>query len=95
MFRGFGLVTVARKGDEGSVFRGIGPFGWKRRFRWRDLMCVNEANAAFVPRRNAPSYRLISLTFERGRRLSLNFGTVLSAEQRDFLIALIRSQIAR
>jgi hypothetical protein len=88
-----GRVSVARNADEGSVFQGVGPCGWTRRFRWLDVESVVEGDASYGPR-GGPAYRLIMLNFRSGRRLSLNFGTLLSDERRWFLISVLRSQIA-
>ena len=35
-----GKVVVRVNGDEGSVFTGVGPIGWRRRFSWRGVTGV-------------------------------------------------------
>jgi hypothetical protein len=88
-----GRIAVARSGDEGTVFEGVGPFGWTRRFRWSDLESVTEGEASYGPR-GGPNYRVITLSFRSRERPSLQFGTLLSEERRWFLISALSSQIA-
>lgn len=87
-----GRVAVARNADEGTVFEGIGPFGWVRRFRWSDIDCVLDEEAPRFSRRNPPA-RFIAMHFKRGARSSLKFGMLLSRERRWFLISALRSQM--
>jgi len=35
-----GKVTVTVDGDEGVIFAGAGPIGWRRRFNWRNVTSI-------------------------------------------------------
>jgi len=86
-----GHVVVRRSGNEGSIFQGVGPFGWTQRFRWSDVESVTEAEASHGPR-HGPNYRLIRFTLNSDRRRTLKCGTLLPKERRRFLISVLKSQ---
>ena len=68
-----GHVVVRRSGNEGSIFQGVGPFGWTQRFRWSDVESVTEAEASHGPR-HGPNYRLIRFTLNSDMRRTLKCG---------------------
>lgn len=87
-----GRVTVAWKGDECSVYTGVGPIGWMRRFRWSTVQQITEDDAAYGPRGGA-KYRLIRIDALNGPHVrSIKFGTLLSTERRQFLLSVLRSR---
>jgi hypothetical protein len=87
-----GHVTVARNGDDGLIFQGVGRIGWTQRFCWPDLISAVEVYSSLRSRRGR-SYPLIRLVFVRDGRSALSFGTLLPEEQRWFLLSVIRSQL--
>lgn len=91
----FGRVAVIREGDDGAIFVGIGPLGWTRRFRWSEAVSAMEADTRSNYRGRLPM-QLISLkTVADGIPKTIRFGAQLSADRREFLLALIRSQLLR
>lgn len=88
-----GRVVVSRNGYEGSVFEGLGPIGWSRRFSWSALEAIVEMTDTF-PLRRRPA-RVIAFNFRSGQRKHLRFGTLLSDERRWFLLAVLRSHLAK
>lgn len=89
----FGHVSIARNGDEGSIFEGVGPLGWVRRFRWSELESVREGRASYGSGRGGQNYLLIVLNFKSNVRPTLRFGAMLSEERRWFLMWVVRSQL--
>jgi len=91
-----GRVLVERDAENGCVFEGVWRIGWTRRFRWSDVASVTEAYSdAACGNRSGPPDRLISINFKLGMRPSIKFGVMLPAELRGFLIAAVRSQLAK
>ena len=88
-----GHVSIALIGDEGSIFEGVGPLGWTRRFRWSDLESVREGRASYLSGRGRQNDLLIALHFKSGSQPPLRFGTMLSEERRWFLMWALRSQL--
>jgi hypothetical protein len=93
----FGRIAVLRDGDDGAIFTGIGPIGWTRRFRWSTVMSAVEAdgrsNYGFQGR--LPMQVISLKTVSDGIPKTIRFGTQLSADRREFLLALIRSQLRK
>jgi hypothetical protein len=85
-----GHIRISRRADRGTVFQGVGRVGWARSFRWSDLNYVREERVAS----GRSSYQAIVLRFKPGARGKLRFGRLLSDERREFLISMLRSQIA-
>lgn len=84
-----GRVVVTVAGDEGEVFTGIGPFGYRRRFRWSGISRVEEGCGAYSGRRQPT--RVIRLV---GDRL-LAFGSMLNEQRRYYLIQALRQMQTR
>ena len=38
----WGRVTISVRGNSGTVFVGLGPLGWRRRFLWSDIHAIRE-----------------------------------------------------
>jgi hypothetical protein len=84
----FALMTVAGKvrvrveGDEGQLFTGVGPFGWTRRFSWREMTKVGTTQKQG---RNGSSEQI---TLEGQRRI--DFGSGLNTDRLHFVLAALR-----
>jgi hypothetical protein len=84
-----GKVVVRGSGDEGSVFIGIGPVGWTRRFRWSE---INKAHLSETKwQQNGRSLPLLELTGPK----PIRFGSQLSEKRRNFLLAVLRRHVGR
>jgi len=82
-----GRTTITVRGDEGRHSVGIGPLGWRRRFRWSDVTEIREA-----PDPSRKRYYLIELSFRNGKSLSLARG--LPDRRRHFLLLALRAMRA-
>jgi hypothetical protein len=87
-----GSVALTRNGDEGSVFIGVGRFGWKRTFSWLTIESVREVGES---RRwgTGPTNRLVELRFRDRQSRPLRFGSWLTNERRRFMLSVIRAQL--
>jgi hypothetical protein len=81
----FGKLVVRGEGDQGSVFLGVGPVGWTRRFRWSEIKRVHRSMSAWT--QNNRRVPLIEL--EREQK-PVRFGTQLSEKRRDFMLAALK-----
>lgn len=79
-----GRVAVRISGGEGSVFTGIGPFGWQRGFRTADIARVDEKLSRF----RHGEQNLHGIALEGRRRIV--FGTLLNDERRHFVLNALR-----
>lgn len=77
-----GKVVVSVRGPDGLVFTGIGPVGWRRRFRWNEVTGVRRSSSA-----DSEGHRTQRITLEGPA--TLHFGTGLSEARRDFLLAAL------
>ncbi|WP_425404293.1 hypothetical protein [Hwanghaeella sp.] len=75
LMRVMGRVEIRADGYDGTVFTGVGPFGWTKRFSWRDVWRINEGDSSF--RVNRQARRQLSLDGKR----RIAFGTMLSEER--------------
>ena len=82
---GFGKLIVRGEGDNGSVFLGVGGIGWARRFRWSEIKRVHQSMSKW--QQNGRSLALIEL--ERDAK-PIRFGTQLSNERRQFMLAALK-----
>jgi len=81
----FGKLVVRAEGFRGSVFIGVGPVGWTRRFRWDEITGVRLSLTKWQQNnRNLP---LIELTRDAG---PVRFGSQLTEARRNFMIAALR-----
>jgi hypothetical protein len=87
-----GRIVVTKENDEGAVFEGVGPIGWTRRFRWSDVESIRESETRGG---RGGVQKLIALDFRPVGRDCLKFGTLLTAERRWYIIAVLRSQTNR
>jgi len=79
-----GKVCVTVEGDDGILFMGVGPIGWRRRFNWQKVTSI----------RRTESYNRRSLsqqiTFEGEKRL--NFGSNLKDDRLNFMLTALRKK---
>ncbi|HWY29875.1 MAG TPA: hypothetical protein VNX46_03925 [Candidatus Acidoferrum sp.] len=80
-----GKVTVTVDGDEGAVFTGVGPIGWRRRFNWRSVSAIRRTVKSGG--RGSTSEQI---TFEGDKRMS--FAAGIKSERLDFMIAMLRKK---
>jgi ribosomal protein L40E len=80
-----GKVVVNVNGDQGAVFTGVGPIGWRRRFSWREVTGMRRTMAYSNRRMPSPQ-----ITFEGTRPIS--FGTGVKQERLDFMLTMLRKQ---
>jgi hypothetical protein len=79
-----GRVVVRISGGEGSIFTGIGPMGWQRRFRAADILRVEEQLSRF----RSGSQNLHAIALEGKQRMV--FGSLLNDERRYFVLSALR-----
>lgn len=85
----FGKVAVRSSGDQGNVFIGVGPLGWKRPFRWGEIKQVRSSLTKWQQNhRNLP---IIELDGPK----PIRFGSQLSEARRDFMLAVLRRRVTR
>jgi hypothetical protein len=85
-----GVVRVTRQGDELKIFTGVGPIGWRRRYRWSEIHTVREDLTATTGRWGRNQGRCIIL--EGTTRAA--FGSILTEERRYFILKVIRKMLA-
>ena len=82
-----GKVVVTIERERGSVFTGVGPIGWTRRFDWHQVEGVQEDFADYHNSRNMT--RVVALVGPR----PLKFGSMLSTQRRTFFLLAMRKLI--
>jgi hypothetical protein len=83
-----GKVEVSKTEDQLSVFMGIGPLGWSRRFLWSDFTSAREDS-----RRGGFNFNgQASIIVLEGRR-RVTFGTMWSEDRRYFVLSALRSML--
>jgi hypothetical protein len=89
LFGSFAVMTVCGKvcvrvqGNNGVVFTGVGPIGWRRRFEWDGVTSFRVTE--HVGNRGAASNQI---TIEGRKRL--DFGSGIKVERLDFMIGALR-----
>jgi hypothetical protein len=86
----FGEVRIAKSGDSGEIFTGIGKVGRTHRVRWSDYYGAGERSVASSSSRSARTEHFIGLN---GRSSSYRFGSELNANQHTFVIVFLREQV--
>jgi hypothetical protein len=80
-----GKVTVTVDGDDGIIFTGVGPIGWRRRFNWRGVASIRRTEK--IGNRGSVSEQI---TFNGEKRL--NFAAGIKIERLDFMLAVLRKK---
>lgn len=70
--------------DAGSIFLGIGPFGWTSRFRWSEVLRVEEGSSG----NNA---KQLTLVRDKG---DIHFGSMLSEQRRRYVLHALRQLLS-
>jgi hypothetical protein len=81
-----GHVRVTVQDDQGSIFTGVGSFGWTRRFAWSELRSITEQY------NNCDGGSLFYLVLDGRRRI--RFGSLLNEERRRYVLAVLRQVLA-
>ncbi|RCS56157.1 hypothetical protein DTL42_00060 [Bremerella cremea] len=87
----FGKTVIhsdAMDQDIGLVFFGVGPLGWKSRFRWSEVKRIEETDSG--AEMNDKPMKQITLFCDRG---DVHFGTLLSAERRRYILFALRQLV--
>jgi hypothetical protein len=79
-----GKVVVRGSRDGGSVFVGVGRFGWTRRFRWSEIRTARTSLTKW--HQNDSHLPIIELVGPK----PIRFGSQLSAPRRAFMLAVLR-----
>jgi hypothetical protein len=87
-----GRVVIKCRGEEGSVFCGVGQLGRTWRFRWEDVVSIQQA---LRKGHRGSVTRFIRVVFRTPTRAPLEFGDLLSDERKGFVISVMRWQLAR
>ncbi len=79
-----GKVVVTVQDTDGTVFAGIGPIGWRRRFDWSEVKVIREEASIM----HYPGGYMRGIIFEgKGR---LKFGTSLNEKRRYFMLSALK-----
>jgi hypothetical protein len=83
-----GKIEVLRRGDQLSVFTGVGMLGWTRTYSWSDFSAAREESG-----RNGFNWnqRNAAIVLEGKRRAA--FGVMLNEERRYFLLSAVRQAL--
>lgn len=83
-----GRCEVRLRGTEGTIFTGVGPFGWKRRFDAGQVTSVRLGKTAWS--RNDERQPCVLIEAEK----TLRFGSVLPSERREWMASALRQLFA-
>jgi hypothetical protein len=89
LFGGLAVMTVCGKvyvrvdGNEAVAFTGVGPLGFRRRFKWSGVTAIRATEQ--YGRRGQPSRQI---TIEGEKRI--DFGSGLKPERLDFILAALK-----
>jgi hypothetical protein len=81
-----GRVEVTLEGDDGTLFQGVGPIGWRRRFKVADVTGVGIGQSSWES--NGQHQPVITIHTRGGGKLSA--GAMLTARRRAWLAAELR-----
>jgi hypothetical protein len=81
-----GRIVITRRGDELSMFTGVGPVGFTKRVRWSELRDLED-----LAKRLAPA---VQNKRRRRRREGPTLGDGLTAERQDFVINAVTRMLA-
>jgi len=81
-----GKVIVKVDDDDGVIFTGVGPIGWRRRFSWRGVSSIRRTEK--TGNRGSTSDQI---TFDGQKRL--NFAANIKTERLEFMLAMLRRKL--
>ncbi len=82
----WGRVDITIRGDDGIIFTGVGPVGYRQRFHCSEIAIVRED--VVVGDKGA---RTRTIVLEGGKRLK--FGSMLNEERRYFVMEVLKTMI--
>ena len=84
MMSTYGEVIVTVDGDDGVIFTGFRPIGWRRRFNWREV--------ASIRRTEGHNRRSVyqQITFDGKKRL--NFASSVNSERLNFMLGFLKKK---
>jgi hypothetical protein len=85
-----GQVVVRVKNQQGEVFTGVGPVGWRRRFRSGEVRNVRLGTANWKV-----NGQLVRQLWLESAGKTLKFASGVSQERQDFLLKVLRRQLGR
>lgn len=85
-----GQVVVRVKNQQGEVFTGVGPVGWRRRFRLGEV-----GNVRFGTANWKVNGQLVRQLWLETSGKTLKFASGVSQERQEFLLATLRRQLGR
>lgn len=83
-----GRIVVSVDRNDGRVFAGVGPFGWKRRFDWLSIKAIEEDHLGY--HYSGSNGLTISLVGQS----RLKFGSMLSEARRYYVLRSLRILLA-
>jgi hypothetical protein len=86
----FGRTEMRLAGTQGSVFTGIGPLGWRRRF---DASQVKDVR--MLETTSSKGQNTVSLLIETREGKQIKFGSLLTGERRLFVLGALRKTLLR
>jgi len=86
----FGEIRIAKTGDSGEVFTGIGWVGRTHRVLWSDYYGAGDREVGSASLRSTHTTHYVGLN---GRTKGYRFGSELNAAQQAFVIAFLRKQV--
>ena len=86
----FGAVRVARRGDSGEIFTGIGKLGWTHRLTWSDFDGASGVTVQLDSDRPSSKSRYVVL---RGPAKRYKFGWQLPLERQGAIIAALNEHV--
>lgn len=78
-----GKIVVKVEGNEGSIFTGVGPIGWRRRFNWSGVTSIRRTE-----RHGRPGSVSKRITLDGEKRI--HFAAGVKRERLDYLFAVLR-----
>lgn len=81
-----GKIAVTVEGGDGSVFTGVGPVGWRRRFKLEDVTGVTLGKTSW--QKNGQSQPTLEIATRGGGQI--RFGSTLTAQRRAWMGAELR-----
>jgi hypothetical protein len=86
----FGRTEVRIANSQGTVFTGIGALGWKRAFDATQVKTVRLHES-----RNNNGTASVKLNIEMRDGKSIKFGSMLTNDRRQFMLAALRKALTR
>ena len=88
----FGEIRIAKAGDRGEIFTGIGRAGWTHRLLWSEFY-RRKRPERLSSGSSATSSQTTHYVGLNGKSKNYQFGSELSAERQEFVIAFLREHV--